>query len=232
MPYTLSEDSCAGPFGNSIELQGQFFVEETIDTRSVGTKEKGTPRSAIPVISIGSLIDTEDRFLEDINFSVTRVSSPVASGSSCFPTNKTEAPFVEECEHSNLEEVYATVTKQMGCEPLHTSCKQWDNAASEATTCKKHCSLENPNSHSKVTYRVSSDSLKAHKGRGKPKRKAYDWDNLRKEVLCNGGFKQRGHSAMDTVDWEAIRHANLLEIADAIRERGCNNKLAAWIKEF
>jgi hypothetical protein len=49
-------------------------------------------------------------------------------------------------------------------------------------------------------------------------------------VLSNGGNKQRSHNARDTVDWEAVRQAEVREISETIRERGMNNMLAERIK--
>ncbi|KAG8070719.1 hypothetical protein GUJ93_ZPchr0006g44608 [Zizania palustris] len=79
---------------------------------------------------------------------------------------------------------------------------------------------------------AKTDGPKARKERGRPKSKTYDWDNLRKEVLHNSENRQRSHNARDTIDWEAVRQADVREISDAIRERGMNNMLAERIKEF
>lgn len=62
------------------------------------------------------------------------------------------------------------------------------------------------------------------------KKNAIDWDNLRKQVETNRRRKERGINTMDSLDYEAVRHANVKEIADAIKERGMNNMLAERIK--
>ncbi|RCV06460.1 hypothetical protein SETIT_1G164200v2 [Setaria italica] len=172
--------------------------------------------------------------------------------SSCgndFVRNKTEAPFVESHVYSNLKEVHTTTREQ-----VQSGCSQHDNDVSVQTTAdEKHRSpnlRENQNSHSEVLQGVASDPTqkfidtqkgpsevpqdgsKAKKVRGRPKRKTYDWDSLRKEVFSNGGSKQRSHNARDTVDWEAVRQAEVREISETIRERGMNNMLAERIKEF
>jgi hypothetical protein len=163
--------------------------------------------------------------------------------------NKTEAPFMESHVYTNLQEVYTTPTQQ-----VQSGCSQHDNGVRVQTTAyEKHQSSilhENQNSHSEVLQGVASDSTqkfsdtqkgpseisqdgsKAKKVRGRPKKKIYDWDSLRKEVLSNGGNKQRSHNARDTVDWEAVRQAEVREISETIRERGMNNMLAERIKEF
>ncbi|XP_023518039.1 transcriptional activator DEMETER-like isoform X1 [Cucurbita pepo subsp. pepo] len=64
------------------------------------------------------------------------------------------------------------------------------------------------------------------------KNSAIDWDSLRKQVEANGQIKEKGKDAMDSIDYEAIRLANVQEISSAIKERGMNNMLAERIKEF
>ncbi|CAL5021913.1 unnamed protein product [Urochloa decumbens] len=172
--------------------------------------------------------------------------------SSCgndFMRNETGAPFAESHAYSNLEEVYITTR-----EKVQSGCSQHDNGVRIHTTAyekQSHSILrENQNSHSEVLQGVASystqkfsdidkgpsevpqDGSKAKKVRGRPKKKTYDWDSLRKEVLSNGENKQQSHNARDTVDWEAVRQAEVREISETIRERGMNNMLAERIKEF
>lgn len=72
---------------------------------------------------------------------------------------------------------------------------------------------------------------KAKKGTVEDERKrAIDWDSLRKEALSNGENKERSKDATDSLDYEALRHAHVNEISDAIRERGMNNLLADRMK--
>ncbi|KAF5729436.1 transcriptional activator DEMETER isoform X1 [Tripterygium wilfordii] len=61
---------------------------------------------------------------------------------------------------------------------------------------------------------------------------AIDWDNLRKQVDANGRKKEKNKDAMDSLDYEAVRCADVKEISDAIKERGMNNMLAERMKEF
>jgi hypothetical protein len=58
-----------------------------------------------------------------------------------------------------------------------------------------------------------------------------DWDALRKEAEANG--KREGtENTMDSLDWEAVRCADVNEIANTIKERGMNNILAERIKVY
>jgi len=170
--------------------------------------------------------------------------------SSCgndFVRDKTEAPFMESHVYTNLQEVYTNTIQQ-----VQSGCSQHDNGVRvQKTAYEKHQSSilhENQNSHSEVLQGVSSDSTqkfsdtqkgpseifqdgsKAKKVRGRPKKETYDWDSLRKEVLSNGENKRQNHNARDTVDWEAVRQAEVREISETIRERGMNNMLAERIK--
>jgi hypothetical protein len=173
--------------------------------------------------------------------------------SSCndFSRNKTEAHFLEPLVCSNPQEVYTTSTDQMGAEQSQSGCGQkYNDARVQTASHERHQSstlCDNQNSCSVVLQGVASDSTQkfvdTQKGpskarqngskakvRGRPKKKTDDWDSLRKKVLSNGGDKQRSHDARDTVDWEAVRQAEVREISETIRERGMNNMLAERIK--
>uniref|UniRef100_A0A0D9VG49 Demeter RRM-fold domain-containing protein n=1 Tax=Leersia perrieri TaxID=77586 RepID=A0A0D9VG49_9ORYZ len=170
-----------------------------------------------------------------------------------FTSDKTDDPYIEQHDCLNLQEVYTARTSQMNSEQFQPECSQQDNDIRvQAKTCEKHCSnlCENKHPHSDVSQGVPSDSIgkskhtessplefptagtKARNARGRTKKKSYDWDNLRKEVLRNFGNRQRSDKAKDTIDWEAVRQADVKEISDAIRERGMNNMLAERIKAF
>ncbi|KAJ6849903.1 transcriptional activator DEMETER-like [Iris pallida] len=80
---------------------------------------------------------------------------------------------------------------------------------------------------------ASKDALKAKKVKAESDRKkSFDWDSLRKQACCNGAKKERSSDAMDSLDYEALRNADVNVIAHAIRERGMNNLLAERIKDF
>lgn len=79
---------------------------------------------------------------------------------------------------------------------------------------------------------TSTNVSHARKGKGEAGRKIkIDWDNLRKNAQTNGK-RERSNETMDSMDYEAMRCANVNEISDAIRERGMNNMLAERIKDF
>ncbi|KAL3839761.1 hypothetical protein ACJIZ3_024352 [Penstemon smallii] len=74
---------------------------------------------------------------------------------------------------------------------------------------------------------------KAKEGRlEKEKQIAADWDGLRKKAQEGGRKRERTSNTMDSVDWGAVRSANVHEIAQTIKDRGMNNKLAERIQDF
>ncbi|PIA54768.1 hypothetical protein AQUCO_00900981v1 [Aquilegia coerulea] len=86
---------------------------------------------------------------------------------------------------------------------------------------------------SKSSHETKNKTPKKPNGKpAKEKKKAVDWDYLRKDAYKNCGKRERNHDTMDSLDWEAVRCADVNEIAKAIKERGMNNMLAERIKAF
>ncbi|KAL0374939.1 UNVERIFIED_CONTAM: DNA glycosylase/AP lyase ROS1 [Sesamum radiatum] len=74
---------------------------------------------------------------------------------------------------------------------------------------------------------------KAKGGRNrKEKENQVDWDQLRKQAQAGGRERVRTANTLDSVDWDAVRCADVNEIAHTIKERGMNNMLAERIKDF
>lgn len=59
---------------------------------------------------------------------------------------------------------------------------------------------------------------------------SFDWDSLRRQVQSEGGTGGRSRDIMDSLDYEALRNADVREISDSIKARGMNNMLAARMK--
>ncbi|KAL6619146.1 hypothetical protein ACP70R_034285 [Stipagrostis hirtigluma subsp. patula] len=60
----------------------------------------------------------------------------------------------------------------------------------------------------------------------------FDWDKLRRQAYIEGHIKERSFERRDSVDWEAVRCADVQRISHAIRERGMNNVLSERIQSF
>ncbi|KAL7170375.1 hypothetical protein ACSBR2_035275 [Camellia fascicularis] len=79
---------------------------------------------------------------------------------------------------------------------------------------------------------INSDTSKVKRVRnGKQKQNTVDWDSLRSQAQAKGK-RERTANTMDSLDWEAVRCADVNEIADTIKARGMNNMLAERIKDF
>ncbi|KAK9289663.1 hypothetical protein L1049_007821 [Liquidambar formosana] len=88
-------------------------------------------------------------------------------------------------------------------------------------------------SSNKEFIEMNANTLKAKRGRvAKEKNNAFDWDSLRKQAQANGRKREKTANTMDSLDWEAVRCADVNEIANTIKERGMNNMLAERIKDF
>ncbi|ONK70704.1 uncharacterized protein A4U43_C04F660 [Asparagus officinalis] len=84
----------------------------------------------------------------------------------------------------------------------------------------------------KVSSGTMNNESKIKKGKIEIDKRTDDWDNLRKEAENDGAKKERSNDTMDSLDYEALRNADVGEISNTIRERGMNNKLAERIKDF
>uniref|UniRef100_A0A0V0J1I3 Putative repressor of silencing 2b-like n=1 Tax=Solanum chacoense TaxID=4108 RepID=A0A0V0J1I3_SOLCH len=93
--------------------------------------------------------------------------------------------------------------------------------------------LKNDSNHvrSKVD-KVNDSPSKAKNGRLGKEKENIDWDSLRLQAQANGKKREKSANSMDSLDYEAVRCANVNEIAHTIRERGMNNKLAERIQAF
>ncbi|GFY93445.1 demeter-like 1 [Actinidia rufa] len=79
---------------------------------------------------------------------------------------------------------------------------------------------------------TNSDTSRVKRGRnGKQKQNTVEWDSLRLQAEAKGK-RERTAGTMDSLDYEAVRCADVGEIADTIKERGMNNMLAERMKDF
>ncbi|CAN0926320.1 DNA glycosylase/AP lyase ROS1 [Linum grandiflorum] len=92
--------------------------------------------------------------------------------------------------------------------------------------------INHPNSRVKGVKDIDAVRRRAKSRRVGDEIKVADWEALRRSAEQNGIKKERAENAKDSVDWEAVRCADVNEIADTIKARGMNNMLAARIKEF
>lgn len=72
--------------------------------------------------------------------------------------------------------------------------------------------------------------LRSNKGKGEPLSRKEKWEPLRQQVLKELGTQERSPNRNDSLDWQAVRRADVNEIAQTIKERGMNNMLAERIR--
>ncbi|XP_057953863.1 protein ROS1A-like [Malania oleifera] len=79
---------------------------------------------------------------------------------------------------------------------------------------------------------TKTENSKGKKGKVAQKEEnTIDWDSLRKSYShCTQ--RERSANTIDSLDWEAVRCAQLEEVSKAILERGMNNVLAGRIQDF
>ncbi|KAK1696076.1 hypothetical protein QYE76_012773 [Lolium multiflorum] len=162
--------------------------------------------------------------------------------------------FVKQHVTLNLQEEFTTKAMQIGGEKHQSGCSQQygnvgllknkdaihfssnlyqsEKANSELLQAVASDSVEKPKDSKKAFPEVLADKSKTKKARVARKKRTYDWDVLRKEVIANRGNEERGQNAKDALDWETIRQIDVKEISDTIRERGMNNMLSERIKAF
>lgn len=105
----------------------------------------------------------------------------------------------------------------------------FDSCKSEQRGLGSNLKNDTNHVHSKVD-KVNDNPSKAKNRRLGKEKENIDWDSLRLQAQANGKKRERTTNTMDSLDYEAVRCANVNEIAHTIRERGMNNKLAERIK--
>ncbi|KAG8376666.1 hypothetical protein BUALT_Bualt09G0087500 [Buddleja alternifolia] len=109
-------------------------------------------------------------------------------------------------------------------------------SSSNINNSKKSERMEVSSNKNDPDYHHPSKTVSAPKSKGgrigKQKQDTIDWDRLRKQAQPGGRERERTAKTMDSVDWDAVRCADVNEIAQTIKERGMNNMLAERIKDF
>lgn len=82
---------------------------------------------------------------------------------------------------------------------------------------------------STITVENAATSKSKRKRVQKDKKQEVNWDKLREQAEINGK-REKTSSTMDSLDWDAVRCADVNEIAETIKERGMNHMLAERIK--
>ncbi|ESQ40479.1 hypothetical protein EUTSA_v10012472mg [Eutrema salsugineum] len=103
----------------------------------------------------------------------------------------------------------------------------------EKTPGHESCKDLNPMDKASLKAKGKKASVKA-KGKKvlNEEKEGFDWDSLRREAEGRAGKREKTTRTMDTVDWEAVRKADVSEVAETIKSRGMNHMLAERIQAF
>ncbi|KAK7279492.1 hypothetical protein RJT34_24545 [Clitoria ternatea] len=83
------------------------------------------------------------------------------------------------------------------------------------------------------TKEIGSTPIKLKsKEPGKEKKDDFNWDSLRIQAQARAGKREKRENTMDSLDWDAVRRADVSEVSNTIKDRGMNNRLAERIKNF
>ncbi|KAF0911763.1 hypothetical protein E2562_012271 [Oryza meyeriana var. granulata] len=214
-----------------------------------------TPSQSEPTPGADMISPTIDNRFQPLSSEAMSFSREQSSCEKYLSRNEAQTAFVKQHGTSNLQGDYTVRTEQSGGEHSQSGYSQQDDnvgfqtatisnvyssnlcqnqkANSEVLQGVSSNLIENSKDAKKTSPEVPVDGSKAKRPRvGAGKKRTYDWDMLRKEVLYSHGNKERGQNAKDSIDWETIRQADVKEISETIRERGMNNMLAERIKDF
>ncbi|KAJ7974951.1 transcriptional activator DEMETER [Quillaja saponaria] len=159
-------------------------------------------------------------------------------GDTSFPEPVSTSPRLDKRQNDGMRN---SQMQDFPCFPKYTETNI--DIEERTSAVNKQTQLDNILAEQKSTEQVYTSSQtyneknvkvsKANKMKAESEKKnVVDWDNLRKQVQKNGTIERRSKDTMDSLDYETLRHANVGEIANAIKERGMNNMLAERIKDF
>ncbi|CAN8316674.1 unnamed protein product [Cochlearia groenlandica] len=145
------------------------------------------------------------------------------------------------CQKPEMPESSSSVPSTKHKEKLVTENSVPD--INESTSCLHvEKGKENPQEHDSEQRQASSYKENKPTGKAtldvkgkkalKEEKERFDWDSLRREAQGREGIKEKTSRTMDSVDWEAIRTAHVSEVAETIKSRGMNHKLAERIQGF
>ncbi|XP_031102989.1 protein ROS1A isoform X2 [Ipomoea triloba] len=141
-----------------------------------------------------------------------------------------ENPMVNSDSQIHTEESNCNLLLDQECP---TSLDIQDITGRASTVVDSLSNSDGQNKHLDTVDKRSSNPSKEKGGRsGTEKQNAVNWDHLRQQALASGKKRERTMNTMDSLDWEAVRCADVNEIAETIKERGMNNMLAERIKDF
>ncbi|CAM0955289.1 unnamed protein product [Alopecurus aequalis] len=245
-------NSLAGDDATNKELGCQRIITTTVNDD--GVDEHGIPSTSMMYYPFISVDQQQPDVTNEINVSSTSPNSSSGSAPSLIKTGTTEKKlplFMPSDNHTAQKNYSKTVIstldspKKSSDLPVKLHC--------EASDLQEHGSLsatggmieESANRADGFTLKSGFTSYngvldkeaqasrpKKTRTRNEKNAENFDWDKFRREVCDDGHVKERIFERRDSVDWEAVRCADVHRISHAIRERGMNNVLAQRIQSF
>ncbi|XP_058778802.1 uncharacterized protein LOC131652840 isoform X2 [Vicia villosa] len=239
-----SNDSCRIT-SSSISLTDESDCKQTESPQRNNTE----CHSPMDVIEEGEEKSCHDDIGKESNDMVSSQSSVVSSQISGDFSNDHIPEKKESCSDSNSEiEDLSSTAKYNTCGSIsklleteqeqsnHTQQSFFDIAGQTLDLIQKVRDL-NFGDHKDVvrskTNEMTSDPIKLKtKKQLKEEKEQFDLDSLRRKAQAKAGKREKTEDTMDSVDGEAMGCANVQDIANTIKERGMDNRLAERIQNF
>ncbi|XP_010468090.1 PREDICTED: DEMETER-like protein 2 [Camelina sativa] len=211
-PSKMSESFISSTNQSTMMLQDPFntsLVSEQVDSKMVKGKGHLPNTGGLSMVSYTSS-----------HFNLNELPPEVESCDS-FINNDYEESQVQHMS-SHQQELESTLHAQ----------DQEQNTRTEDVQKKKPTTSRPVGRPRKNKVDESSSNKKAKEPAKSKPEDTFDWDILRKEAESGGKKREKTERTRDTVDWEAVRCADVNKIANIIIKRGFNNLLAGRIKAF
>lgn len=252
LPSTLEEEPAIGVKPNQVNNSTTGFVKLLQMAGAVLHRHAESE-------SLASNLQPEDHFGNPTFPAKTSTSeiSELSSESACGTTfQKTTAVSFEEVQKISSPNAHSSNNEQIEINKKMVtgqgSAQKKMQGISENPTYSEHLmdatgstsNIDNSKVSEHKEVNSNKNNLYGHPGNmvngakakgGRPRKEKetqVDWDHLRKKANTAGRERARPTNTRDSVDWDAVRCADVNEIADTIKERGMNNMLAERIKVY
>ncbi|KAG8085753.1 hypothetical protein GUJ93_ZPchr0010g11273 [Zizania palustris] len=201
-------------------------LDERNDPHVPSTSPNSSIGSASPNFKIGTIEDNFSLLPFDAHLA-QRNGNKIVDTTLSSPKTSTELPVKLSCNDKRSSSEASELQED---ESLYATGGVIPETASKAD----YCTLKSGFASYNGLQDTAAQASKPKKSRTTSKKYSdnFDWDKLRRQACNNAHMKERVFDRRDSVDWEAVRCADVQRIADAIRERGMNNVLAARIQKF
>lgn len=217
--------------GNSNEqnegISHNHAASEALETEIMHEKLEEKCASEQSEISVVSENLATVETVEDISFQeAPKSSSTLENEEQYIFESRTVSGNVDILTNQDTNDNNCDVQKALGIENSAAEISEVTESIVDDSNETSHKIESNLNKHGDIekgSYITKSGKIR--KGR----KIKVDWDNLRKDAEAHRK-RERTRNNMDSLDYEAVRRANVNEISDTIKDRGMNNMLAERIK--